>query len=63
MTPNLIKEHDIVTSTIPFEKIPIGTKGTVVHCYEEVGAFEVEFINKDGESEVKTLLNIQIKKK
>ena len=54
MTPNLIKEHDIVTSTIPFEKIPIGTKGTVVHCYEEVGAFEVEFINKDGESEVKT---------
>ena len=51
-----IKEHDIISLTTSVEGIPEGTRGTVVHVYNEK-IFEVEF----SESKVITLSIKEIK--
>ena len=46
----MICELDIVSLThdITDEKLKAGDTGTVVHCYGDGEAFEVEFIDSDG---------------
>ena len=48
----MIKEAEIVVLTrdIPDCKLKIGDIGTVVHRYKEEIAFEVEFVNAEGET-------------
>ncbi|RLB33431.1 MAG: DUF4926 domain-containing protein [Deltaproteobacteria bacterium] len=48
----MIKETEIVVLTrdIPDYKLKIGDIGTVVHRYKEEIAFEVEFVNAEGET-------------
>ena len=48
----MIKETEIVALTrdIPDHKLKIGDIGTVVHRYKEGTAFEVEFVNAEGET-------------
>ena len=48
----MIKETEIVVLTrdIPDYKLKIGDIGTVVHRYKEEIAFEVEFVNTEGET-------------
>ena len=42
---NTIEEHAVVCFLKPFEGLPIGTKGTVVHIYKDAAAYEVELPN------------------
>lgn len=46
----MIQELDIVALThdIAGENLKEGDSGTVVHCYPNGAAFEVEFIDSDG---------------
>ena len=48
----MIKETEIVVLTrdIPDYKLKIGDIGTVGHRYKEEIAFEVEFVNAEGET-------------
>jgi hypothetical protein len=48
MQPELL---DIVEVLVDFPEhhIPVGTQGTIVHCYPG-NAFEVEFVNEEGET-------------
>ena len=48
----MIKELDIVTLThdIGEYKLPKGSLGAVVHCYNDGKGFEVEFIDKIAET-------------
>ena len=48
----MIRENEIVALTrgIPDYKLKIGDIGTVVHRYKEEIAFEVEFVNAEGET-------------
>ena len=48
----MIRENEIVALTrdIPDHKLKIGDIGTVVHRYKEERAFEVEFVNAEGET-------------
>ena len=45
------KDFQVVQLICDFNYIPIGTKGTILHIYENEFDFfyEVEFINKSGE--------------
>ncbi|MEK7676502.1 MAG: DUF4926 domain-containing protein [Verrucomicrobiota bacterium] len=46
----MIKEHDrvVLTAPVPDEGLEPGDVGTVVHVYEDGGAYEVEFVTLDG---------------
>ncbi len=46
----MINELDIVTLThgVAEYNLKKGDRGTVVHCYGDGKAYEVEFINNDG---------------
>jgi hypothetical protein len=46
----MIQELDVVSLTrdIPEENLKKGETGTVVHCYRDGEAFEVEFIDSRG---------------
>ena len=48
----MIKEAEIIVLTrdMPDCKLKIGDIGTVVHRYKEEIAFEVEFVNAEGET-------------
>jgi hypothetical protein len=48
----MIREHDrvVLTAPIPSEGLEAGDVGTVVHIYEDGGAFEVEFTTLDGDT-------------
>jgi hypothetical protein len=48
----MIKEHELVALTKQFPEyhLEIDDMGTVVHCYEEGRAFEVEFMLGGGET-------------
>lgn len=45
------KEFQVVQLIFDFRYIPIGTKGTILHIYENEFdfAYEVEFIDKSGQ--------------
>lgn len=59
-----MKLHDIVTNTIEFEGVPIGTRGTIVHVYPKDlphgTYYEVEFVVA-GKSIVETVSDTMIK--
>lgn len=57
----MIHELDIIilTHDIPGSMLKRGSKGTVVHCYEDDQAYEVEFINSEGKTIA--LLTLQLK--
>ena len=46
----MIRELDLVVLTRPIAKhgLKEGDVGTVVHCYEDHQAYEVEFVDADG---------------
>ncbi len=48
----MIREKDIValTEDVPEYSLKIGDIGTIVHRYKEGKAFEVEFVNAEGET-------------
>lgn len=48
----MIKEHDMVVLTrdLPSEALAAGDLGTVVHCYADSRAYEVEFVTGQGET-------------
>lgn len=58
-----LKELDLVVSTIPINKIPIGTIGTIVHDYGDNETFEVEFFQNHKTIAVETVLKNQIQKR
>jgi hypothetical protein len=47
-----IKEHQrvVLTTDLPAEKLTAGDVGTVVHVYQDGGAYEVEFATVTGET-------------
>lgn len=51
-----IKEHDVValTEDRPAEALHRGDVGAVVHCYDAVGMYEVEFIDECGRTKAVT---------
>jgi type I restriction enzyme R subunit len=60
-----ILEHDIVVLEVDFleEHLVAGTTGTVVHIYPDKKAYEVEFVNLNGNIVVQTVTPEQIAKK
>ena len=46
----MIKEHDpiVLKTDVPAEGLRAGDVGTVVHIYNDRGAYEVEFVTLDG---------------
>ena len=48
----MIKEHDLVTLTkeMGIHRLQRGDVGTVVHCYENGLAYEVEFVTAQGKT-------------
>lgn len=44
-----MKELDVVRLVQEFNGFPLGTKGTIVHKYDD-SMFEVEFFSKDGDT-------------
>lgn len=60
----MIKEHDRVVLTAPqaADLLTAGDVGTVVHCYKDGQAFEVEFLTLDGNTAaVVTLESSQVR--
>ncbi len=49
----MIKEHDrvVLKSPLPEHDLEAGDVGTVVHCFEDGQAFEVEFFALNGRTE------------
>jgi predicted helicase len=58
-----LKELDLVVSTVPINKIPVGTIGTIVHDYGDNETFEVEFFQNHKTIAVETVLKNQIQKR
>jgi hypothetical protein len=56
-----IKELDLVVSIVSVTEVPVGTKGTVVHNYDDK-TFEVEFFKDNKTITVATVLKSQIEK-
>lgn len=56
----MFKELDIITLTreISEHGLPKGSRGAIVHCYNDEQAFEVEFVVESG----KTLALLTLKK-
>lgn len=57
------KEHDVVTVTVdvPAEGLSAGDVGAIVHCYPNKSAYEVDFLDNQGQSKgVATLLGSQL---
>ena len=50
MTNKPLKEHDIVVllHDLPQQGLEAGDAGTIVHCYDKVDAYEVEFHDVAG---------------
>ncbi|MBC1195666.1 DUF4926 domain-containing protein [Microcystis aeruginosa BLCCF158] len=48
----MIKELDVITLTHDIQEhgLKKGTQGAVVHCYNDQQAYEVEFVNDEGET-------------
>jgi len=48
----MIREHDsvVLTADLPASGLVAGDVGVVVHVYDEAAAFEVEFVNFDGQT-------------
>jgi hypothetical protein len=48
----MIQEHDLValTQDIELHHLQHGDVGTVVHCYEDGAAYEVEFVTAEGKT-------------
>ena len=48
----MIKELDVVTLTHDMENYGLtkGSRGAVVHCYDDGQGFEVEFVDDSGEA-------------
>lgn len=48
----MLKEHDVValTQDRPSDALRKGDVGAVVHCYQDVEVYEVEFIDEHGRS-------------
>ena len=46
----MIKEHErvVLTTDVPAEGLQAGDVGTVVHIYQDGGAYEVEFVTLEG---------------
>jgi hypothetical protein len=46
----MIQEHEraILTSDLPEHGLKAGDVGTVVHCYRDEAAYEIEFFALDG---------------
>jgi Domain of unknown function (DUF4926) len=60
----MIKELDIISLTrdIPEHELTKGSRGVVVHCYNDAQGFEVEFMDEMGEiSRVLTLQKSDIR--
>jgi hypothetical protein len=60
----MIQEHDLValTRNIESHRLQSGDVGTVVHCYENNSAYEVEFVTAEGTTiAVLTLASVDIK--
>jgi hypothetical protein len=58
----LFEEYDIVISVEQIGNIPIGTKGTIVHLYDDY-TFVVEFFDEEHNTiSVETVTKKQIKK-
>ena len=57
----MIREHDSVALTrdLPAEGLVKGDVGTVVHVYEGGAAYEVEFMNYEGETIAVTTLEAE----
>lgn len=41
-------DHVVLTTGVPGEGLEAGDVGTVVHAYDDGGAFEIEFTTLDG---------------
>lgn len=56
----MIKEHDrvVLTTPVPAESLEAGDVGTVVHCYGDGLAYEVEFTTLDGQTAAVLTLEI-----
>lgn len=54
----MFKLYDVVIAKSDFEKVPKGTLGTILIIHEDKKHFEVEFVDKDGQ----TLNIITVKK-
>jgi hypothetical protein len=48
MQPELFDVIEVLVD-LPEHHVQAGTQGTIVHCYPD-NAFEVEFVNEDGET-------------
>lgn len=48
----MIKEHErvVLKAAVPAEGLEAGDVGTVVHCYKDGLAYEVEFTTLDGKT-------------
>lgn len=48
----MIEEHDLVALTTDIKEhgLVAGDVGTVVHCYADGEAYEVEFMTRDGKT-------------
>ncbi|TRU84145.1 MAG: DUF4926 domain-containing protein [Microcystis novacekii Mn_MB_F_20050700_S1] len=48
----MIKELDVITLTHDIQEhgLKKGTQGAIVHCYNDQQAYEVEFVNDEGET-------------
>jgi hypothetical protein len=46
----MLQEHTrvVLTSPVPDEGLETGDVGTIVHCYRDGEAYEVEFVALDG---------------
>ena len=46
----MFKEHDriVLSADVPALGLKAGDVGTIVHCYEDGRAYEVEFVALDG---------------
>jgi hypothetical protein len=55
----MIKELDVITLTHDIQEhgLKKGSQGAIVHCYQDGQAFEVEFVDKLGDS--LTLLTLE----
>lgn len=60
----MIAEHDrvVLRTPVPADGLMAGDVGTVVHCYPDGKAYEVEFVALDGHTAaVVTLLAAQVR--
>ncbi len=65
----MLREHDVVTITedIPNEGVARGDVGAVVHCYPDLGVYEIEVLDDQGRSKCvvtakeKQLLRLNLK--